>query len=457
MSVREILKKIIDKLTEQSSTRTLGLLLRKSIEINPDDYKQFNQEKRTEIQRVALNSLLNAIQDNQFEELNDEAENSLVHFPKIEQNITGIDSHSEESEIIEVFRDVQIERDYIKYNDPTDILFTLLKMSFNDHVLYSFFKRRFNLRDQKDYNEIKRDFIGPLHRSLRELLGERFKDSLYLLIFRLSRVYGVPPIKPLKPEDVYTKGYDFYKGHEGEFTITFSTSSGLPNPLERYGTEKFCKRYLVPSDRLGDLLLKNPYRGDNFSKGILNNDISSRRIYIWERDRTSEALKEALNIVPKDKRQLFLDDAVNLFSQSLMFDKIRIIEIEKFDGWMSRFTRNAKGEIMFSIRGTKSKRISHAIHVNFDIETMRERRQYLQRMINTLATVSLVHPLAGQAIILLVWGEDVIYSIIESTFKRLFNLEEEIVKIGRVIKDYGSLEKNEARNKAEKVIEALIK
>jgi hypothetical protein len=457
MGIIETLQEIIKKLIGQKNTRNLGSLLKKSIEVEPKDYKKFNYEKRTRVREITLDSLINAIDRNAIEELNNEAKNSLKNFPKIEQKADVIDDKSEESKLIQAFQDVEIGENHIKYDDPWDPFSTVLKMSFADPILYSFLKHQFSLRDQHDYDEIKKSFFGPLHRTLKECLGEKFKDILYLFVFQLSRLYGVPPIKKLKPEGVYTGGYPFYKRHEGELTITFSTSSGLLNPLERFGTDEFVQRYSVPADAVGDLLLKNPYRMDNFTKGILNNDIDCKRIYVWEKDDTSKALNEALDKVPKDKRQEFLDDAVNLLAEAFMFDKIRIIEIEKFDGWMRRFTRNAKGEIMFSLRGTESKRISEAIQINFDIENIRKRRQFIQRMLNILAIGGLARPLAGIAITLLVWGEDMVYSLVESTLKKPFNFEEEIMKIGKVVKDYGHLEQKEALRQSEKVIEGLVK
>jgi len=153
------------------------------------------------------------------------------------------------------------------------------------------------------------------------------------LIFQLSRLYGVSPIKRLKAEDVYLKGYEFYKSHENQSTITFSVSSGLLNPLERYGTDEFVRRYSIVLEKINDIdiLLKNPYRIHNFPNGILNKEINTKRIYVWEREGTSEALKKALHLVPKDQKQRFLDDAVILLSEAFMLDKIKIFEIEKFD------------------------------------------------------------------------------------------------------------------------------
>jgi hypothetical protein len=457
MKITETLRKLIKNLINQNKTKILGSLLRKALEIDTKDYKEFNRTKRTPVQEITLDSLLDAIDKTQAEELNSDAKNSLENFPKLEQIANDIDSQSEESKLIQTFKDVQIEENSIKFDDPTDLLSTLLKMSFDDHVLHNFLRFELGLRDQQDYNEIKRSFFGPLHGVLKESFGEKFKDALYLSVFQLSRLYGIPPIKNINPVGVYTGAYPFYKGHESESTITLSTSSGLPNPLERFGTDEFRRKYSVDSDDVGDLLLKNAYRKDNFSKGILNKKIRSKRIYIWEKDGTSNALKKALEKVPLKRKQKFLDDAVNLLTKALMFDNIKIIEIEKFDDWMKRFTRNAKGEIMFSIRGTESKRISHAIHINFNIESMRKRSQFVQRMLNILAIGGAVHQKAGLAVLLLVWGEDLAYSLVESTLGKPFKLEKQLMEVGTMIKDFGSTDKKKAQNKSQKVIEDLMK
>jgi hypothetical protein len=454
MRVKETLKTIIKKLKGHVRFRTIGTLLSKSLETRPLEYKEFNFENRNEEKEVILDSLINAIKNIKKEELNTDAKNFLENFPQLEQKNDGIDTLSEESKLIQTFEDVVINKRVIKYDDPTDILSTLLKMSFDESVLYHFLKRQLNLRDQNDFNEVKKSFFKPFHNTLKEILGERFKDILYFILFKLSRLYGVPPLKKMKAEDVYIGGYSFYKNHENEFTITFSTSSGLPNPLERFGNDEYVQRYSIPEKNIGDILLKNPYRMANFSSGILNQEIDSRRIYIWEKNRTSQALKEALAKVPNEKKQNFIDDAVELLKEALLFEKIKIIEIGKFDGWMRRFTRNAENEIMLSIRGNESKRISHAININFDISSMDDKRNWVQRLLNVLSMgvgyVSLITAVA------LVFGEDLIYSALKSSLKKPFNFEKDIANEGKLIKDYSALEPQNARIKAEEVIEGLL-
>ena len=456
MDTVKTLQTIIRKLIGEQKTRNLGALLRMSAGVTPQDYKKVSYEKRIDIQGVALDSVVDAIEKDAAEELSEGAKESLEDFPKIEQKAEDLDLQSEESGVIQAFQDVEMGGGYVRYDDPWDPLSTVLKMSFSDHILRSYLKIRFGLRDQHDYDQIEKWFFGPLRRVLGESLGERFKDTLYLLVFQVSRMYGVPPIKKLRPTDVYLVGYPFYRGHEGESTITFSTSSGLPNPLERFGTDEFARRYSIPDRELGDFLLKNPYRMDNFAKGILNREVGCNRIYVWEKGGTSTSLKRALAVVPPDKKQEFLDEAVKLLAEAFVFDRIRIIELDEFDRWMRRFTRNARGEIMFSLRGTESKKISEAIQISFDIESMRRRSRTIVRMLNVVQAALLTHPRAGLATLMLVFGEDMLQALLESTLQKPFDFEEEITQVGKMIKDYGALEQGQAQNAAEKVIEDLL-
>jgi len=117
---------------------------------------------------------------------------------------------------------------------------------------------------------------------------------------------------------------------------------------------------------------------------------------------------------------------------------------------MKMFTRNAKSEIIFSIRGKNSKKITHALQIFFDLEVIKQRKQLLQQISRLIGQIK---PLAG--IILFVLGEW-FYSLVKNELTKAFNFEEELSKDGILIKDYGKLEKTEAYRKAEKVIEKLI-
>lgn len=458
MKLLKTLQSITKGLTGDRSTKTLGSLLRKSLAIGPTDYRELTHESRSNAQRSTLDSLTDSLAKNAAEELNDEAKDSLEHLARIQVKVEDLDEKDEEPKLIRAFQDLDISDRYVQFDDPWDTLSTILKMTFSNSVLYSYLKMRLGLRDATDYAKLRERFFTPLHRVLSEAIGEPVRDKLYLTVFHLARFYGMPPVKRFKPEDVYTNALPFYHRHEHGSTITFSTSSGLPNPLERFGTDAFIDRYKIPEGDIGDLLLKNPFRVTNFADGILNRKIDCKRIYVWEKDGTSRALKRALEKVPPDKEQQFRDEATSLLAEALSFDRIMIIEIDRFDPWMKRFTRNAAGEAMFSLRGTESKRISEAIQVSFDLRSMATERAALQKLLYLPSLYSLLtQSPAGIAVLGLTMGEHLLHSLASATLRRPLQCEKRIAEVGRLVKDYDPLEEAKARSEAEKMIEELLR
>jgi hypothetical protein len=69
--------------------------------------------------------------------------------------------------------------------------------------------------------------------------------------------------------------------------------------------------------------------------------------------------------VPNEKKDLFVSDSVARLAECLAFPELRILEIPSFSSWMTRLTRNGPNSIMISFRGPISKRISHAVNINF--------------------------------------------------------------------------------------------
>jgi hypothetical protein len=76
-------------------------------------------------------------------------------------------------------------------------------------------------------------------------------------------------------------------------------------------------------------------------------------------------LKKAYAAVPKEKKDLFVTDAIARLAECLVLPQLRIVEVPTFERWMTRLTRNGPNSIMVSFRGALSKRISHAININF--------------------------------------------------------------------------------------------
>lgn len=262
------------------------------------------------------------------------------------------------------------------------------------------------------------------------------------------------------PEDVYTRAYQFYTDCGLAQSVTFSTSSGLPNPLERHGSHWYLDHYEVDPDNeaVADLLLKNPFRMSNFAMGILNTQVLCKRLYVWELHGTSKALRKAYAAVPDDKKDLFVTDAIDELAQCFAVPQLRILEVPTFDSWMTRLTRNAPNSIMVSFRGPISKRISHAVNLNF---------ASAEEIDSIYKQVLLFAPIIGGAVfpsmamgVLWVAAIGVETAVYEQLKRRVFgrgvNLQSARIDGVNEIKPYGGMTSKKAINDAEATIHRLL-
>jgi hypothetical protein len=182
-----------------------------------------------------------------------------------------VDENDDELLPIEETGGLRTFNDHIASRQPADILWSLVRLQSSEKAVRAFFSRKLGLKADKDWNEFKKRRINPILEALRNGLGEAYSNVLWSITAQASRMYGCK-LEKLWPEDVYTRAFQFYTDCGLGQSITFSTSSGLPNPLERHGTDWFLERYDIDpeNEAVADLLLKNPFRTDNFTKGILN-------------------------------------------------------------------------------------------------------------------------------------------------------------------------------------------
>lgn len=165
---------------------------------------------------------------------------------------------------------------------------------------------------------------------------------------------------------VYFMGPVFYGDAGEQWTLTFATGSGLPDPLEWNGALWFQQRYGVTQEDLRKHGLKpdkNPFRALNFTVGICNNRWNCKRLYVWQRSKTAKQMQGAY-AVAKDagKEELYLYDAVRQLIGVFETPNLKIIELGEFPLALTAWTRVSPNDIMLSCRpGTPESKISHAI------------------------------------------------------------------------------------------------
>lgn len=165
---------------------------------------------------------------------------------------------------------------------------------------------------------------------------------------------------------VYFMGPVFYGNAAANWTLTFATGSGLPDPFEWNGSDWFMERYSLSAEDLSACKLqtdKNPFRSINFSVGICNRRWSCRRLYVWQRSKTGTQMRNAHAAAKRSGQgELYLHDAVRQFLVVLQTPNLKIIEIEKFPQPLTAFTRVSPKDVMLSCRPeTPEGKIAHAI------------------------------------------------------------------------------------------------
>lgn len=330
--------------------------------------------------------------------------------------------------------------------EPASVLWSLHRLCSDESALRAYFSylHPTAIRDALDWRDFKVNHLTPFLTSFAEAFGAVYKQALWEAAVLAGRAYRCD-ISRFDPSDIYTRAGEFYHSCGIGRSVTFSTSSGLPNPMERHGTDWFIDRYSLDQDDpvTKNLILKNPFRTQNFTEGCLNASFQCERQYVWEQRGTARALQQSYTALPTDKRDLFIADAVGLLAECYC-PRLRIVETDSFEGWMSRFTRCGPNSVMISFRGPKSKKISHAVNLTF--AGAKKAHNFYQLAIGVTAAATSFPPLAGPAgsLAALCW------SVVAVENYAYGKLESEVLRKGhewgstpapglRIVKEFGTL------------------
>lgn len=172
---------------------------------------------------------------------------------------------------------------------------------------------------------------------------------------------------PITATKVYFMGPVFYANAGDRWSLTFSTGSGLPDPLEWNGSLWYCKRYAVAPEALaqhgvGD---KNPFRSLNFSADICNPAWPCKRLYIWQESKTALQCQSAYRIALKaGNGELYLGDAVKQLIHAFSTPNLKILGLDSFPSELRLWTRVSPADVMLSARpDTAEARIAHGLWV----------------------------------------------------------------------------------------------
>ena len=194
-------------------------------------------------------------------------------------------------------------------------------------------------------------------------LGEPGRALLYDLAMKTSQKFPCC-FYPINYTEIYLKGKEFYGECNDTVCFTFSCHTGLFVPLERYGYLGLSEKFAMRSDFNPSLPERNPVRARNFTLGLLNPDLRSRRHYQWSRRGTAVTLAKGYNAVELSERSKYIDCSIDLLREALQFRNLQLSEVESFNWWKSRFTRLGRNLMMVYLHGSESKRKYRAFTID---------------------------------------------------------------------------------------------
>jgi len=268
------------------------------------------------------------------------------------------------------------------------------------------------------------EIVSPVQKRLQSVLS---RNNLFKLSSNALRVYGVK-IHTVKVAEIYQGAPDFVARAGPRTALTLATSSGVLDPLERFGTDELLGKLGIDKDSeiAKRIAPKSPWRVINFRDGLLNPDMEARRLYFYDRQTTAAALKNTLAALPIDKQETYKRLAAVLVAEALECPRFELYEVESFDPWMWRYTRSAPGHVLISLRHPKTRSITEGIELNFkDIESRRRWFNRVFRWAGAIPPLSLAVAIAGEV-------EDQLFGLMDRLFIRK-KAEEDILNVSQKI------------------------
>jgi hypothetical protein len=164
-------------------------------------------------------------------------------------------------------------------------------------------------------------------------------------------------------------------------SITYAASPGAILPQSYHGEPVFSEllaghRHAVPpwqfrkgSEAIRSALsrsAKSPFRIFNFEYGLFDDSIHGIRRYCYSQVLARAELHDFVEQLPRSERSSYLELAVETFAHVLAKPYVEVAAVEPphaFDWWKDHLIRCSPSETLIGLRGTKARRIAHALLV----------------------------------------------------------------------------------------------
>ncbi len=293
--------------------------------------------------------------------------------------------------------------------------------------------------------------ILPIRTQLKRVAS---KDGLLYLSNYAACIYGVG-VHPVSAKQIYEGAPNFISRAGSGTALTMSTSSGIIDPLERFGTDYILKWLNIgqESPLATKINKKDEWRVVNFDDGLLSRKYQAERLYFFDCKITSSSLKGTIDLLAdEEKKKRYIKRAAKLLAEALEHPNFQLYAVPSFESWMTKYTRSAPGHTLISFRHPDTHSICDGIELNFrDPEKLHNWFSRIFRWVEYPAKIFLPLEIA---VMLAAESEEAVWHYVNKKILRK-DLESEIRKVSIRVRLSGK-NKKEKEEFAYHIINELI-
>jgi hypothetical protein len=332
-----------------------------------ENHVKWDARTRGKIRNDAIDSLAAHMRDNPGDkpEIDSDVLEQVTNTEPLEAKGFGGAKDSTELRALEATEAVEIHGETVICRDPSKLLSGIRSFFHSDSIWREFGR-------QRRESDLFEAYILPVRDRMQDGMHRgrlMAQNSLLWLSVKVSHIYMVQAAK-VTPQQIYEGARSFVeRASPDSHSVTLSTTSGIMDPMERFGTETFCEELKIDDpDTIRDKLKeKSPWRVRNFNEGLLHPDCQRRRLYFFDSEHTARNMKAVFeSFTNEDARERYKQLATTLLFNSTKSNGFELYSIDSFKPWMKWYTRSAPNHALISFRSPETRKIAHGVELGFE-------------------------------------------------------------------------------------------
>lgn len=338
---------------------TIATILNKAIgDHSIAEHEQWDDKTRSEPQDKVIDALSEGIHTppKQGLEMAPSDVRSVEDLPPLDLGTFPDAQSNTELRALEVTKSLRRDGKKVLVSNPGRLVSGVVALLWDEAIWRAYGAQ---LRMENLFDEL----VLPIRARLKRVTS---KDNLLRLSCHAAQLYGVK-VDTVSVEHLLRGAPDFIDRSGSETALTMSASSGIVDPLERFGTKELLDLLDLQegSDIAESVRRKSPWRVINFRDGLLNPRFDARVLHFFDCRTTADALCNTLAILPEDRKERYKRLAARLLQEALECPRFELYAVESFAPWMWRYSRSAPGHVLIVFRHPETRTISEGLELNF--------------------------------------------------------------------------------------------